>query len=53
LDNAEFQSLVERGYIDINIITPKFIKSIRTRHSWENHSATNFCQNYRKVANTL
>jgi hypothetical protein len=53
LDNAKFQSLVKRGYIDINNITPKFIKSIRTRHGWENPSATNFCQNYRRVVNTL
>ena len=53
LDDAEFRSLVERGYIDINDITPKFIKSIRIRHGWENCSATNFCQNYRRVVKTL
>jgi hypothetical protein len=52
-DDAKFRSLVERGYIDINNITPKFIKSIRTRHGWENHSVTNFCQNYRRVVKTL
>jgi hypothetical protein len=53
LDDAEFRSLVERGYIDIKDITQKFIKSIRTRHGWENCSATNFCQNYRRVVKTL
>jgi len=52
-DDAEFQSLVEKGYIDINNISPKFIESIRTRHGWENCSATNFCQNYRRVVKTL
>ncbi len=51
--DAEFRSLVERGYIDINDITPKFIESIRARHGWENRSATNFCQNYRRVVKTL
>jgi hypothetical protein len=52
-DNAEFRSLVKRGYVNINNITPKFIESIRTRHGWENRSATNFRQNYRRVMNTL
>ncbi len=52
-DNDKFWSLVARGYINIDNISPKFIKSIRTRHGWENFSAINFCQNYRRVANTL
>ncbi len=53
LDDAKFRSLVKRGYIDINNVTTKFIKSIRTRHGWENCLATNFRQNCRRVANTL
>ncbi len=53
LDDAKFQSLIKRGYIDINNINPKFIKPIRTRHGWENPSATNLCQNYRRAVKTL
>ncbi len=53
LDDAEFQSLIERGYINVDDITPKFIESIKTRQGWEKCSATNFRQNYRRVANTL
>jgi hypothetical protein len=52
LDVTKFRSLVKRGYIDIDKITPKFIESIRKRHGWENCSATNFHQNYRRVADT-
>jgi hypothetical protein len=52
-DDDKFQSLITRGKIDINNITPKFIESIRTKHGWENCTATNFRQNYRRVANTL
>ncbi len=52
-DDDKFQSLVAKGKIDIDNITLKFIKSIRTKHGWENHTATNFYQNYQRVANTL
>jgi hypothetical protein len=50
---TKFRSLVAKGKIDIDNITPKFIKSIRTKDGWENRTATNFRQNYQRVANTL
>jgi hypothetical protein len=53
-DDAKFQKLVKKGRIDIDDITPAFIKSIRTSSpQWENCSAKNFRTNYRRVANTL
>jgi hypothetical protein len=52
-DNDKFPGLIAKGKTDIDNITPKFIKSIRTKHCWENRTATNFCQNYRRVVNTL
>jgi hypothetical protein len=52
-DDDKFQSLIAKGKIDIDNITPKFIEPIRTKHGWENRTATNFCQNYQRVANTL
>ncbi len=52
-DDDEFRSLVAKGKIDINNITSKFIESIRKKHGWENRTATNFRQNYRRVAKTL
>ncbi len=52
-DDNKFQSLVAKGKIDIDNITPKFIESIRTKHGWENRTATNFRQNYHRDANTL
>jgi hypothetical protein len=52
-DDDKIQSLVAKGKIDINNITPKFIESIRTKDGWENRTATNFRQNYQRVANTL
>jgi hypothetical protein len=52
-DDDKFQGLVAKGKIDINNITPKSIESIRTKHGWENCTATNFRQNYQRAANTL
>jgi hypothetical protein len=53
-DDTEFKKLVKKGCIDINDITPAFIKSIRTSSpQWENRSAENFRTNYQRVANTL
>ncbi len=52
-DDDKFRSLFAKGKIDIDNITPKFIESIRTKHGWENCTATNFRQNYQRVANTL
>ncbi len=52
-DDAKFQQLAHKGKINIDNITPVFIETIRKKHGWENRTASNFCTNYRRVANTL